>query len=139
MYIEPFVKLVGGCHGGPDRKFQVVETELTPVAKHPILTNVPALKLKEEFYYQLKFVKEDKGLLPLMQANIDGKAETVCWAWERPDGGRSFGFSGLHFHENWKKEHYRRLLSQATLWTLKLPIPEKGLAVDLADADLEAK
>ena len=24
--IEPFLKLLGGCHGGPDRKYRVVET-----------------------------------------------------------------------------------------------------------------
>ena len=50
-------------------------------------------------------------------------------------GGRSFGFSGMHFHDNWKRDDYRRLVAQGVLWTVKLPVPEKGLVVDLADAD----
>ena len=134
QFIEPFVQLFGGCHGGPDRKYQIVDTDLAPVeTKHPILTGIGSIKLKEEFYYQLKFVKVEKGFQPLLQATIDGKEETVSWAWERPDGGRSFGFSGLHFHENWKKTEYRRLVSQAALWTLKTPIPEKGLAVGVTE------
>ncbi|MCE9534174.1 MAG: ThuA domain-containing protein, partial [Planctomycetes bacterium] len=139
-YIEPFVQLFGGCHGGPDRKYQVVETDLLLVdPKHPILTGIAPLKLKEEFYYQLKLAKVEKGFQPLLQATIDGKKETVSWAWERPDGGRSFGFSGLHFHENWKYPEYRRLVSQAVLWTLKMPIPEKGLPVEVTEADLKVK
>ena len=48
-------------------------------------------------------------------------------AWDRPDGGRSFGFVGLHFHKNWERIEYRRLVSQAILWSLKMPIPEGGL------------
>jgi type 1 glutamine amidotransferase len=137
--IAAFVQLFGGCHGGPDRKYLVLETDLTPTdAKNPILNGVGPLKLKEEFYYQLKFVKADKGIQPLLQADIGGKKETVCWAWERPDGGRSFGFSGLHFHDNWKKPEYRRLISQAALWSLKMPIPNKGLPVAVSDEILKA-
>ena len=36
---------------------------------------------------------------------------------------RSFGFSGLHFHDNWRLPEYRRLVAQGVLWSLKLPIP----------------
>jgi type 1 glutamine amidotransferase len=140
QYIEPFVQLFGGCHGGPDRKYAVVQTELLPVsAKHPVLTGIGPLKLKEEFYYQLKFVETEKGFQPLLQANISGKKETVSWAWDRPDGGRSFGFSGLHFHENWNKIEYRRLIAQAALWALKAPIPEKGLPVEVREEDLKVE
>jgi len=65
--------------------------------------------------------------------------ETVGWAWERPDGGRSFGFSGLHFHVNWRHEQYQRLISQAALWTLKLPIPKTGIGVKLDSTVLELR
>jgi len=67
--------------------------------------------------------------LPMLQVEIDGKLETVAWAWERPDGGRSFGFSGLHFHENWQVPEYRRLIAQAVMWTNRITIPKDGLAV----------
>ena len=52
---------------------------------------------------------------PILRAPIDGTAETVAWAWERPDGGRSFGFSGLHFHDHWKRPEYRRLVAQGSV------------------------
>jgi type 1 glutamine amidotransferase len=132
--IEAFVLLFGGCHGGPDRKYQVVETTVSVAdPKHPITTGIKDFKVREEFYYKLKFPKKP-AVTPVLQAEIDGAKETVAWSWERPDGGRSFGFTGLHFHDNWKREEYRRLMSQAVLWTAKLPVPEKGLAVELPES-----
>jgi hypothetical protein len=117
--IAPFLKLFGGCHGGPDRKYQVVETELRPAEPpHPIAAGIAAFPVREEFYYRLKLAP---GVTPVMQATIDGQPETVAWAWARADGGRSFGFSGLHFHDNWQLPEYQKLLQQAVLWTLKLP------------------
>jgi type 1 glutamine amidotransferase len=132
--IESFVELFGGCHGGPDRKYQVVDATVSVADRsHPIATDVKDFKVHEEFYYKLKL---HKGVKPILRMPIDGEAETVAWAWERPDGGRSFGFSGLHFHENWKLPEYRRLLTQAVLWTAKVPVPSQGVRVELADADL---
>ena len=75
------------------------------------------------------------GLPTPVRAGHETAANSLAWAWERPDGGRSFGFSGLHFHDNWKREEYRRLVSQGVLWSLGLPVPEKGLAVELAESD----
>lgn len=119
--IAPFVKLVGGCHGGPDRKYKVV-TETVQVVDHPITAGIKDFKVREEFYYHLKFARPAEKIQPLLRVAIDGNDETVCWAWERPDGGRSFGFSGLHFHENWSMPEYRRLITQGTLWSLRLPL-----------------
>jgi hypothetical protein len=76
---------------------------------------------------------------PILKAAIDGKDEMVSWAWARPDGGRSFGFSGLHFHANWNREEYRRMVSQGVLWTLDLAIPEEGLPVKVSEDDLKVK
>jgi type 1 glutamine amidotransferase len=115
--IDAFVQLFGGCHGGPDRKYKVLATQATMVDKtHPIGNGIDDFKVRDEFYYRLKFAKD---VQPLLQVDIDGQAETVAWTWQRPDGGRSFGFSGLHFHENWQLEQYRRLVTQGVLWTLR--------------------
>jgi len=125
--IPTAVALFGGCHGGPDRKYKVLETELKPAdPKHPVARGLETVKVKEEFYYALKFAKDGK-IVPLATARIEDKDETVAWGWERPDGGRSFGFSGLHFHDNWKHVMYRRLVAQGVMWAMKLEIPEKGL------------
>ncbi len=121
--IEPFLKLFGGCHGGPDRKYQVVRTELRPAEPvHPIAKGFAPLLLREEFYYRLKFVDAEPAVVPVMQAVIDGQSETVAWAWQRADGGRSFGYTGLHFDDNWQLPEYPRLITRGVLWTLKLPI-----------------
>lgn len=134
--IAAFVDLFGGCHGGPDRKHKVVEAVpvTVPDPRHPAAAGVKDFTVREEFYYKLKFPKAGRHT-PVVRATIDGEKETVCWAWDRPDGGRSFGFSGLHFHDNWRREEYRRLVAQGVLWSLGLPVPGTGLAVELADAD----
>ncbi|MFL5339991.1 MAG: ThuA domain-containing protein [Gemmataceae bacterium] len=136
--IDGFLKLVGGCHGGPDRKYQVLEAQAKPNGQHPIAAGIPPFTVRDEFYYQLKFARTGK-LEPVLRVEIDGREETVAWAWERPDGGRSFGFSGLHFHENWRKPEYRRLVAQAVLWTLGKPFPADGLKVEVSDEDLKVK
>jgi type 1 glutamine amidotransferase len=134
-HIDGFLSLFGGCHGGPDRKFQVLQDAEVRVAdrEHPVARGIANFRIQDEFYYRLKFVNPPTSVQTVLQVPIDGQLETVAWSWERPDGGRSFGFSGLHFHENWRREQYRRLVAQAVLWTLQLPIPEGGLAVAPAD------
>jgi type 1 glutamine amidotransferase len=133
--VKAFVELFGGCHGGPDRKYKVVSAEAIIVDRmHPICRGLGHFKVRDEFYYQLKLYKSSAELLPLLQVEIDGKLETVAWALERPDGGRSYGFSGLHFHENWQLNEVRRLVAQAVLWTNRVPIPKDGLPVLLGNS-----
>jgi type 1 glutamine amidotransferase len=138
--IDACLQLLGGCHGGPDRKYKELETDVVIAErKHPITTGIKDFHVRDEFYYRLKFVKAGKGIQPLLRATIDGRAETVAWCWERPAGGRAFGFSGLHFHDNWRQQAYRRLVAQGVLWTLKKPIPKSGLVVEVAAEDLKLK
>jgi type 1 glutamine amidotransferase len=137
--IEGCLRLLGGCHGGPDRKYKVLETDAVLAdGKHPIAAALKDFHVRDEFYYRLKFVPAKPDVQPLLRVTIDGKPETVAWCWDRPDGGRSFGFSGLHFHDNWRLLPYRRLVAQAVLWTLKKPIPKAGLPVEVTDTDLKS-
>ncbi|MCE9604554.1 MAG: ThuA domain-containing protein [Planctomycetia bacterium] len=142
--IEPFVKLFGACHGGPDRKYQVVETEVAlPVAEHPICAGLKPFRIHEEFYFALKRPTDGSArLLPIATIRIAAadqqpEEQMVGWAYDRPDRGRSFGFTGLHYHENWKREEYRRLLAQGVLWTMKLPLPKTGLDVNVSEEFLK--
>jgi hypothetical protein len=128
--IAGFLELLGGCHGGPDRKYKVLDADVQVAdVDHPIAAGLRPFRIREEFYYRLKFVKSATPIRPVLRVKIDGEDETVAWSWERPDGGRSFGFSGLHFHENWRLPEYRRLVAQAALWAVKLPVPPSGLDV----------
>jgi type 1 glutamine amidotransferase len=138
--IDDCLKLLGGCHGGPDRKYKELETDAKVAdRKHHVAAGVKDFHVRDEFYYRLKFVKAEKGVRPLLRVTIDDQPETVAWCWERPDGGRSFGFSGLHFHDNWRLVEYRRLVTQGVLWSLKKPIPRDGLPVEVAEEDLKLK
>jgi type 1 glutamine amidotransferase len=138
--IAAFTALFGGCHGGPDRKYKFLETELRPAAGgHPVTRGISPLRLNEEFYYALKWPSprspgNDQNATqppqPLMEAWIDGEYHPVSWAWERPEGGRSFGFSGLHYHANFNRPEYRRLVVQGVLWTLGRELPDDGIAAE---------
>lgn len=139
-YIDAFVQLFGGCHGGPDRKYKVIGTELELTnSTHPVLAGVQNIKLEEEFYYKLKFPKAPAEITPLIRVTIDGESHPVAWAWDRPDKGRSFGYSGLHFHKHWEQPTYRRLVAQGVLWSMKFPVPANGVNVDVTDEDLRLK
>jgi hypothetical protein len=136
--IGPFLRLFGACHGGPDRKYMFLETELSPASPtEPLTAGIPAITVNDEFYYQLKTVEPRDGLRPLWLAKIKGEQEMVGWAYERPSGGRSFGFSGLHFHENWRRTEYRRLVTHGVLWTMQVAIPPGGANVDVPARLLE--
>jgi hypothetical protein len=132
-YVPGHIARIGAVHGGTDRKY-IFTREPYPVEvlKHPITAGIDDFRLQDEFYYRLK--RSGQGTVtPLLLVPIEGKAEMVAWAYQRPDGGRSFGFSGMHFHDNWKLLACRRLVAQGLLWTLNLPIPAEGIPVDLPE------
>ena len=53
----------------------------------------------------------------------------IGWSYDRPNGGRSVGFTGADLHSSWGIESQRRFFVNAVLWTAKLPVPEKGATV----------
>ena len=131
-YIDGYLKLFGGCHGGPDRKYKVLDTKLEVVSPNdPITRGVSSFEIHDELYYRLKFVNTKQGLRSVLKAKIEGREETVAWAWDRPDKGRSFGFSGFHFHRNWRRDEYRRMMTQAVLWSLSLEAPAAGVDINI--------
>jgi len=65
-----------------------------------------------------------------------GRAETMMWVYERPDGGRSFGFTGGHTHTNWGDPNQRRVVLNALLWVAKVDVPAGGVVDKITAADL---
>jgi hypothetical protein len=78
-----------------------------------------------------------KGPYPHIQA-AKGRAEAMMWAIERPDGGRGFGFTGGHFHDNWGNENFRKTVLNALVWLAKGEVPKDGIASTVSSADLDA-
>ena len=63
-----------------------------------------------------------------------GMPEHVAWVYERPDGGRGFGFTGGHWHWNWGNDNFRTVVLNGIVWTAGLEVPAGG--VPSKDADL---
>ena len=86
----------------------------------PILVAKPSDDVRDGPYVH------PKGPYPhIMKDN--GRAETVMWTIERPDGGRSFGFTGGHFHDNWLNDGQRKIVLNAFLWIAKADVPPNGV------------
>jgi hypothetical protein len=56
-----------------------------------------------------------------------GMPEHVAWAYERPDGGRGFGFTGAHVHWNWEHDDFRKIVLNALAWIAKVDAPPNGV------------
>jgi hypothetical protein len=135
--------------------------------RHEVTRGVKPFKIDDEWYYHMRFVGDMKGVTPILSAtapvktitdrykegdkpkshegNPDvladvkaGKKQVMAWAYERPDGGRGFGFTGLHKHANLANDNFRTLLLNAVAWVSKLEVPEKGVSSKtLTHDDLE--
>ena len=107
--------------------------------QHPITQGVKPFATNDEWYFHMRFKDSDK-VFPILSAVAPpetmrrkdgahsgnpavrksvaaGDPQTVAWAYERPDGGRSFGFTGGHYHWNWGHDDVRRLVTNAIRWT----------------------
>ncbi len=62
----------------------------------------------------------------------------MMWAVERPDGGRGYGFTGGHFHDNWGNENFRKVVLNALLWISHVEVPADGVASSLSPDQLNA-
>ena len=67
-----------------------------------------------------------------------GRAEAMMWSIERPDGGRGFGFTGGHFHDNWGNDDYRKTVLNAMVWLAGAEVPAEGVASKITQEDLDA-
>lgn len=66
-----------------------------------------------------------------------GASEILMWAYNRPDGGRGFGFTGGHPHLNWANDNYRKLVLNAILWCAQAEVPAEGVAAPVTAEDLK--
>jgi type 1 glutamine amidotransferase len=122
---------------GPRKWFSKIQTWEDTVQlaspKHPILKGVEPFKLKDEYYYNIKFRESDPRLVPIFKVNPpnETKPDTVAWAVERTNGSRGFGFTGGHFHDSWWIPGFRRMLLNAVVWTSGHEVPDAGIQSEL--------
>lgn len=119
---------------------------------HAISNGVRPFTIRDEWYYHMRFQPNMAGVTPVLSAlpplkSLTSRAKDslrgsnpsvmasvqaghkqhVAWAYERPDGGRGFGFTGGCFHKNWRQDDYRKIVLNAILWTAHTKIPEGGV------------
>jgi len=127
------------------------EAEFKTFPNHPVARGVKPFKIRDEWYYHMRFPEGMKGVTPILTAvppdktrgrpganethggNPEvqkhmGQPEHMMWVYERPDGGRGFGFTGAHYHKNWEDDNFRKVVLNALLWMAKVEVPANGFA-----------
>ena len=100
-------------------------------ARHAILSGVQPWTYRDEMYSRY-FLFHDPRRTELLEAKPadakNGGPDPVSWAYERPDGGRSFVWGGSDFHDNMHTvADYRRFLLNGIAWTAGLNVPKVGV------------
>jgi type 1 glutamine amidotransferase len=117
---------------GPNKWFSKIETRAFKVysasPEHPIAQGWEPFTINEEFYFNMRFPETKEGLIPIATFDPDKKdwSKVVGWALQRPNGGRSFGYTGGHFYKNFENPQMQRLLLNAILWTAHAQSPEQA-------------
>lgn len=156
-----FLRMIGGAF---DTHWSVNphwDANFKSLPEHPITRGVKPFTIRDEWYFNMRFVDGRKGVTAILAAVPDssvtsrpdgphsgnpemraqvarGDAQVVSWAYERPDGGRGFGFTGAHYHANWGNEDFRRIVLNAILWLAKMEVPAAGVQSKVTAEDLAA-
>ena len=127
---------------------------------HPVANGVKPFSNRDEWYINMRWTQDDKKLTPILVARpsdevrkgsyvypkgpyehivaASGRDETMMWTYERPGGGRGFGFTGGHTHANWGDENQRKVVLNAILWIAKARVPKNGIDSTVTPGQLAA-
>ncbi|MBN8247031.1 MAG: ThuA domain-containing protein [Verrucomicrobia bacterium] len=123
----------------------------TTFPSHPITRGLKPFEINDEWYFHMRFVPGMKGVTPVLSAVAPaetmnrgdgphsgnpavrdavkkGEPQVLMWAYDRPGGGRGFGFTGGHFHRNWSDPNVRKAVLNALVWIAGGDIPPDGVA-----------
>ncbi len=136
------------------------DAEFKSIGNHPVGRGVRPFKIRDEWYYHMRFPEGMKGVTPILsalppastlerpdgphsgnpavrEAVQRGEAQHLSWVYERPDGGRGFGFTGAHFHKNWGQDDFRKVVLNALLWVARADVPTDGVQSSVTAEDLK--
>lgn len=122
----------------------------TSLPDHPVTRGVTPFEINDEWYFHMRFVPEMKGVTPILSAVAPpetmqrgdgphsgnpavresvrrGDPQVLMWAYERPGGGRGFGFTGGHFHRNWADPNFRKVVLNGLVWIAGAEVPAGGV------------
>lgn len=124
------------------------KAEFKTFPDHPVARGVRPFAINDEWYYHMRFVENMAGVTPILTAvppdstrqrrdgphennptvrARKGMPEHVAWTYQRPDGGRGFGFTGGHIHWNWGCDSFRTVVLNGIAWTAGVEVPAGGV------------
>ncbi|MBN1418229.1 MAG: ThuA domain-containing protein [Planctomycetes bacterium] len=141
---EMMLDWLGGYYESGYSRNPMNTVQVTPAAEdHPISRGLAPRVMTDEFYYNIRFRPGDTRVTPILtmipKDKPDMGVQTIAWATQRENGGRSFGFTGGHFHKNWLIPEFRKLVLNAIIWAAKLEVPAGGFACEITEDDLKLK
>ena len=116
--------------------------------RHPVANGLKPVTIEDEWYFHMRFAQGMQGVTPILTAIPPdrsrqgpdgpysgnaavrarmGMAEDLAWAYQRPDGGRGFGFTGGHWHWNWANPTFRTAVLNGIVWVAGLEVPPGGV------------
>ncbi len=129
------------------------------LADHPVTQGVPPFTVWDECYFHLRCsagtcdhvtplhqaqpaaslirpgARADSGSEAALAAVADrGESQYCSWGFERPQGGRAFGYTGGHLHWNWARDEVRKLVLNGIYWTSGAEVPAEGVESPTPDA-----
>ena len=136
----PWLQTLGGwfnAEGDGFSRYLVQSSKVHQTDRsHPVCRGWSDFDLREEYYFKLCFLPEAR---PLITTVVEGKQYPIGWVYERPNshGGRSFGFVGGHFHDNFGIKAFRQAVVNGVLWTAHVDIPQNGAPISITPKDME--
>jgi len=146
--IERLIAWIGGAYEQHWSVNPHWEADFRTFPDHPVARGLKPFKAQDEWYYHMRFAKDMKGVTPILSAvppestrqrpdgphsgnphvrARSGMPEVVGWVYERPGGGRGFGFTGMHTHWNWAQDSYRKSVLNALVWIAGAEVPADGV------------
>lgn len=112
---------------------------------HPTTRGVTPWEINDGWLNKIQFVDDMRGVTPLVWSGKEYAGsraglndDIVAWAFERPDGGRSFSFTGLDAHAAWSLSGLRQFIVNGVLWSAGIDVPEQGASCKVNEAELTA-
>jgi hypothetical protein len=156
---QEFQEWIGGYYEHQFSVNPMWSPEFKQFYTHPVTSGVKPFSTKDEWYFNMRWREDKKGITPILVAKpsdavrkgpyvypkgpyehivaASGRDETMMWVYERPNGGRGFGFTGGHTHANWGDPNQRKVVLNALLWIAKATVPANGVESVVTEDDLK--
>jgi type 1 glutamine amidotransferase len=156
---QEFLDWIGGAFETDWSVNPTWKANFATMPDHPVARGVKPFEIRDEWYFHMRFVDGMKGVTPILSAIAppstmdrrdgphegnpavreavkNGEPAIMCWTFERPNGGRGFGFTGAHYHDNYGNENFRKVVLNAILWIAKREVPSDGVESEVTKDDL---